>query len=184
MGEVLEHASMLKGSAASISDNTPTFIKLDQVLVDDMDAVDNTGASSVLSLPAGHYFVSAYVEFGAPAGAAQGYREVALQYGTAGSEEFIGGGSTPAITGSPTKVSASGIFISPGSTATLKLMVRQNQSASVSLVQSRLSVARVGPGPYGPPGPQGPEGPAGPPSTVPGPPGTLSSTTTFADLGG
>lgn len=184
MGEVLEHATMVKGTAVSISDNTATPLMLDQVLADDMDAVDNTGASTKLLLPAGNYFASAYVLFGVPAGAATGYRNIALLYGPSGSQANIAGLSIPPVTGASTALSTSGIFISTGTPAWLELKVLQTQGASISVVESRLSVARVGPGPYGPPGPEGPQGPAGPASTVPGPAGTLSATTTFADLGG
>jgi len=181
MGLVGDYGTILTlGGAISVADNTPTKLKFLSTVLDHISgAIDNSGASTKLLLPAGNYFVSGWAAWAQPSGTAVGYREIDLQYNTTSVA-----GSCQAPVAKTMKVGGATVLVSVGTSAWLDVTVTHTQGSALSLADARLAVCAVGPGPVGPVGPAGPAGPEGPASTVPGPAGTLSATTTFADLGG
>jgi hypothetical protein len=182
-GAVTHHASLTRliTPATLITGATSTGVKYDSTLIDDLDTsatVDNTGALTTITVPAGRYYVSATLRFALIA-SPTGVRALEVY---AGSTQ-ITGDTCPGFSDYDTYLSAETVIDVTSSTV-LTVKAAQTQGASLSMTDGRFSVSAVGPGIQGPVGPTGPEGPAGPASTVPGPAGTLSPTTTFADLGG
>ena len=179
-GMVREDAAIVTMGSTSIADNTFVALKLTTVEYDPYSWVDNTGASTKIVLPVGNYFAMGYVLYSPPAGTGVGYRLMSLLYNNV----FVGGQQTPAVTGVSTSVTGSAMFRATSATPYLELKTQHTQGTALSIISARLAVSRIGAGSPGIQGPIGPTGPAGPASTVPGPPGTLSPTTTFADIGG
>lgn len=161
------------GGATALGSGTAAPISFDTNVRDDLAVV--TSATTFTAPVAMDLFFSVWVQFGLPADAADGYRQLELR--TGGSfATAIWKVNTIATVGVPTQLVMTGTVKASAGQA-FQIWGVHNDSLSVAASAGRLDIYRVGSGPAGEQGPEGPVGdvgPAGPPG-VAGPDGSASS---------
>lgn len=181
MGAVIEHATLVSGTAQSVPATTNTLVNFPTVTVDEMSAKQ----SSTNFVPGvGTFLVAVSVMFDKGAGTLSGGRILRLLLNGASVWES----SAAAFTASgvvKTALTLTAVVRTTSSTDILTVQVWHNDAASLALTPAVMGITRVGPGPAGPEGPTGPQGPVGATGATgaAGPAGTVgNNTTTFAQL--
>jgi collagen type I alpha len=181
IGAVIEHATLVSGTAQSVPATTNTLVNFPTVEIDEMSAK----ASNTNFVPGvGTYQVSVSVMFDKGSGTLTGGRILRLLVnGVAKWESSAAAFTAAGVT--KTAMALTALLRLTSSTDIITVQVWHNDAASLALSPAVLGLSRVGPGPQGPEGPTGPIGPVGNTGATgaPGPAGTVgNNTTTFAQL--
>lgn len=182
MGQISSFSSELTiGGATALGSGTPGPISFDTTVRDDLAVI--TSATTFTAPDNMDLFFSVWVQFGLPADAADGYRQLELR--TGGSfATALWKVNCPATIGVPTQLVMTTTVKAAASQA-FQIWGVHNDSLSVATSAGRLAIYRVGSGPAGEAGPEGPVGPVGPvgPAGPAGPDGSATTGfATYADL--
>lgn len=164
--------SLLSGTAAMIQFGTPTS--------DDISAYSS--ATNFILHELGDYHVNAWLRFTAPAGGADGSRQMYLNVTTIGNPIYV---QVNAVVADFTYINLSWPVRTSVADQMIRIYGKSTDNETVQVQAGGISIVRLGSGPKGTtgdPGPTGPVGPQGPPG-IQGPVGNANSGfATYADL--
>jgi hypothetical protein len=180
MGAIEEFSSEFTIGAQSVATATATLVQF-TVLRDDISAQQST---TNFTLPIGQYLINIWAQMSKQSGINAGNsRTVRVLYDSA----VISADSKQAAPTQPSDLNAIACVNVTNASLILQIQVEHDEGATLSLIQGRLWISRVGPGPKGDQGPAGPQGSVGAVGAQGpiGPAGSVANnTTTYATLGG